>query len=69
VPGLLLLLPARIGQSAGCWPRPTDYDPVAPSIGVADLGHVGLPLAIALARHFPMTGIDINAERVDELRD
>ncbi len=32
------------------------------------LGYVGLPLAIALARSFDVTGIDIDVQRVDELR-
>jgi len=40
-----------------------------PRIGVVGLGYVGLPLAIALARHFPVTGFDISARRVTELRD
>lgn len=35
---------------------------------VIGLGYVGLPLAIALARHFPVTGFDINKTRIDELR-
>jgi UDP-N-acetyl-D-galactosamine dehydrogenase len=33
------------------------------------LGYVGLPLAVALARHFPVTGYDISKHRVAELRD
>jgi len=36
-------------------------------IGVIGLGYVGLPLAIHLARHFPVTGFDIDSERVAEL--
>lgn len=36
-------------------------------VAVVGLGYVGLPLAVALARHFPVIGIDINAERVAEL--
>ena len=35
---------------------------------VIGLGYVGLPLAVALARHFPTTGLDIVAQRVAELR-
>ena len=31
------------------------------------LGYVGLPLAVYLARHFPVVGFDIDASRVDEL--
>jgi UDP-N-acetyl-D-galactosamine dehydrogenase len=37
-------------------------------VAVVGLGYVGLPLAVALARHFPVTGVDINAERVAELK-
>ena len=36
-------------------------------IGVIGLGYVGLPLAIYLARHFPVLGFDIDKERVAEL--
>ncbi len=49
----------KIGESA----------PTLPSIGVVGLGYVGLPLAVALARHFPTTGFDIDARRIDELRE
>ena len=37
-------------------------------IVVVGLGYVGLPLAVALARHFEVTGFDIDSGRVDELR-
>jgi UDP-N-acetyl-D-galactosamine dehydrogenase len=36
---------------------------------VVGLGYVGLPLAVALARHFDVTGLDIDAGRVAELKD
>jgi UDP-N-acetyl-D-galactosamine dehydrogenase len=36
-------------------------------IGVIGLGYVGLPLAVYLARHFPVQGFDIDAGRVAEL--
>jgi UDP-N-acetyl-D-galactosamine dehydrogenase len=36
-------------------------------LGVIGLGYVGLPLAVYLARHFPVTGFDIDRERVAEL--
>ncbi len=36
---------------------------------VVGLGYVGLPLAIALARHFEVWGIDIDAGRIAELTD
>ena len=36
-------------------------------IAVIGLGYVGLPLAVALARHFPTTGFDISRERIGQL--
>ena len=38
------------------------------SIAVIGLGYVGLPLALALARHYPVTGFDISKTRVGELK-
>lgn len=39
-------------------------------IAIVGLGYVGLPLALELAKHYPGTlGFDINAVKVDELRD
>ncbi len=38
-------------------------------IGVIGLGYVGLPLAVAFARHFPTVGFDIDDRRVAALRD
>src|SRR4051812_35474274 len=40
----------------------------APRIVVIGLGYVGLPLAVALARHFDTIGFDIDQGRVSELR-
>lgn len=37
-------------------------------IAVIGLGYVGLPLAMALAKHFDVVGYDISTERVRELR-
>ncbi len=37
-------------------------------IAVIGLGYVGLPLAVHLARHFPVVGLDIDRRRIDELR-
>jgi UDP-N-acetyl-D-galactosamine dehydrogenase len=37
-------------------------------IGIVGLGYVGLPLAVYLARHFPVIGFDIDRERIAELR-
>jgi UDP-N-acetyl-D-glucosamine/UDP-N-acetyl-D-galactosamine dehydrogenase len=42
--------------------------PDSPRIVVVGLGYVGLPLAVALAKSFPVTGFDISAARVEELR-
>ena len=39
----------------------------SPRIVVVGLGYVGLPLAVALARHFPVVGFDIDGERIAEL--
>ncbi|MCA1654719.1 MAG: nucleotide sugar dehydrogenase, partial [Sphingomonadales bacterium] len=39
-----------------------------PSIVVVGLGYVGLPLAVALAKHFPVLGLDIDEGRIAELR-
>src|SRR5215470_6558584 len=36
-------------------------------IGIIGLDYVGLPLAVYLARHFPVLGFDIDRERVAEL--
>ena len=37
-------------------------------IAVIGLGYVGLPLAVHLAKHYPVIGLDIDAGRVDELK-
>src|SRR3954463_3245397 len=37
-------------------------------IAVIGLGYVGLPLAIALARHFNVVGVDIDQRRIAELK-
>jgi UDP-N-acetyl-D-galactosamine dehydrogenase len=41
--------------------------PSTDRIVVVGLGYVGLPLAVALARRFDVTGLDIDAERVAQL--
>lgn len=43
--------------------------PADPRIVVVGLGYVGLPLAVALARHFETVGFDIDRQRVAELRN
>src|ERR1700687_1977738 len=35
-------------------------------VGIIGLGYVGLPLAVYLARHFPVMGFDVNKARVGE---
>jgi UDP-N-acetyl-D-galactosamine dehydrogenase len=40
----------------------------APGVTVVGLGYVGLPLAVALARHGPVTGYDRDPTRIAELR-
>jgi UDP-N-acetyl-D-galactosamine dehydrogenase len=42
--------------------------PATERIAVIGLGYVGLPLAVALARHFDCIGIDIDPARIAELR-
>lgn len=37
------------------------------AVAVVGLGYVGLPLVVALSRHFDVIGFDINAARVDAL--
>ncbi len=39
-----------------------------PTIAVIGLGYVGLPLAVAFAKHFPVIGFDINPTRIEELK-
>src|SRR6478752_5398852 len=36
-------------------------------VGIIGLGYVGLPLAVYMARHFPVQGFDVNKARVGEL--
>ena len=39
-----------------------------PTVAVIGLGYVGLPLAVALARHFEVLGFDIDRTRIEALR-
>ncbi len=39
------------------------------AIAVVGLGYVGLPLAVALGRHFSVIGVDVSQKRVDELNE
>src|SRR6478672_3250378 len=45
--------------------KPAELDNVR--VGIIGLGYVGLPLAVYMARHFPVTGFDVNRRRVLEL--
>ena len=38
-------------------------------LAVVGLGYVGLPLAVAFGKKFPVVGFDINSARVAELVD
>jgi len=40
-----------------------------PKIAVVGLGYVGLPLAVALARHFSVLGFDIDSKRIKDLKN
>jgi UDP-N-acetyl-D-galactosamine dehydrogenase len=42
--------------------------PASTKVVVIGLGYVGLPLAVALARHFDTVGVDINAARIAALK-
>ncbi len=42
--------------------------PAGVRIGLVGLGYVGLPLALALSRHYPVTGFDVGESRVSELK-
>lgn len=60
---------AAHGASAAPAPAtsaPTSLQTV--KVGVVGLGYVGLPLAVAFAKYFDTVGFDINADRVEELR-
>ena len=37
-------------------------------IAIVGLGYVGLPLAVALAGHFPVVGYDLKSDRIEELK-
>mgnify|MGYP006290931535 CR=1 FL=1 len=47
--------------------RLADFQEGKEKIAVVGLGYVGLPLAVALARHFHVLGFDISQTRVQEL--
>ena len=45
----------------------SDFEAKKQSVAVVGLGYVGLPLAVALARHFSVIGFDVAKERVARL--
>lgn len=45
-----------------------DFEKKKPHVAVVGLGYVGLPLALGLAKHMPVTGFDISERRVQELK-
>src|SRR3989338_7895726 len=38
-------------------------------IGVVGLGYVGLPLAVAFSKKFPLIGFDVKEKRIQELKE
>ncbi len=40
-----------------------------PRIGVVGLGYVGLPVALAFAKYYPVLGYDIDQQRIQQLND
>ncbi len=44
------------------------FDLTNARIGIVGLGYVGLPLAVEFGKKFPTVGLDLKAERVEELR-
>ena len=47
--------------------RFSDFEKKKQSVAVVGLGYVGLPLAVALAKHFAVIGFDVSTERVAQL--
>ena len=47
---------------------PIQNEPESPRIAIVGLGYVGLPLAVAFARHWPVLGFDIQTSRLAQLR-
>lgn len=44
-------------------------DKLPKQIAVVGLGYVGLPLAVAFARHLPTIGFDVDPQRIEELQE
>ncbi len=41
---------------------------MAETICIVGLGYVGLPLAVAFSKHFPVIGFDVNEKKIEELK-
>ena len=46
----------------------TQNQTISPSIAIVGLGYVGLPLALAFAKQYTVIGFDINAQRVELMK-
>ena len=44
------------------------FDLKSSKIGIIGLGYVGLPLAVEFGKRYPTVGLDINKQRIDELK-
>ena len=44
------------------------FDLKSSKIGIIGLGYVGLPLAVEFGKKYPTVGLDINKQRIDELK-
>ena len=44
------------------------FDLKRTKIGIIGLGYVGLPLAVEFGKKYPTVGLDINKQRVEELK-
>ena len=44
------------------------FDLKSSKIGIIGLGYVGLPLAVEFGKSYPTVGLDINKQRIDELK-
>jgi len=47
----------------------TQNQTISPTIAIVGLGYVGLPLALAFAKHYTVIGFDINEARVRDLQN
>lgn len=57
-----------IGKFVDWYKEYYGHNPVKRIIGVVGLGYVGLPVAVAFSEKFPVTGFDINSNRINTLK-